>query len=133
MFSILHSELCLVSLSPEKVTIKSNWNYSKYWIIRNALNYKIEYVNIYQAVDLESLLRKHKQVLFLHLSFCLLFFVFSLGFWILVVVVAAIAINQRQQNSVNWLVFVFEETNNLIVILLIKKHYSKVLTLWHGK
>lgn len=111
MFSILHSELCLVSLSPEKVTIKSNWNYSKYWIIQNALNYKIEYVSIYQAIDLEALLWKHKQVLFLRLSFCLLFFVFSLGFCILVVVVAAIATNQQQQTSVTWLVFVFEETN----------------------
>lgn len=111
MFSILHSELCLVSLSPEKVTIKSNWNYSKYWIIQNALNYKIEYVSIYQAIDLEPLLWKHKQVLFLRLSFCLLFFVFSLGFCILVVVVAAIATNQQQQTSVTWLVFVFEETN----------------------
>lgn len=111
MLSTWRGELCLASLSPEKVTIKSNWNYSKCWIIQDALNYKTEYVNIYQAVDLEPLLWKHKQVLFLHLSFCLLFFVFSLGVCILVVVVAAIATNQRQQNSVSWLVFVFEETN----------------------
>ena len=108
MFSILHSELCLVSLSPEKVTIKSNWNYSKYWIIRNALNYKIEYVSIYEAVDLEPLLWKHK---FSSCTCLFIIFVFSLGFCILVVVVAAIATNQQQQISVSWLVFVFEETN----------------------